>query len=166
MRGNPVTNLVRIFAGASALLFTILAIPTSAQVAPESHAGRGFGPAYDAAHETILVGTIQEVVNEHVAGTPAGMHLLVAGLKGVVDAHVGSFLTEQKKDALHAGAQVLIVGVAVQLQDKEYFLARELRVGGRTVTIRNSRGCLVYPHADRIVKTDATAKIEGDEGSR
>jgi hypothetical protein len=112
MRRNRLTNLPRIFARLlSALSFTILAIPISAQVMPEYHVGRGFGPAYDAAKDCTLVGTIEEVVAENVAGNPAGMRLLVAGLKGIVDAHVGPFLTQQTKQRLHAGATILIVGV-------------------------------------------------------
>ena len=46
------------------LLFAILAVPLGATTAPDSRAGRGFGPAYDAVHETILSGTIQEVVTD------------------------------------------------------------------------------------------------------
>ena len=46
--------------------------------APESRAGQGFGPAYDLAHETTLAGTIQGVVTRPEAGSPAGMHLLIA----------------------------------------------------------------------------------------
>jgi hypothetical protein len=166
MRHNRLTNLLQIFGAVSALSLTILAIPTRAQVTSESQVGRGFGPVYDSAHETTLIGIIQELVAEHVPGSPGGMHLLVASQNGAVDAHVGPFLSQQTKEALQAGTQVLIVGVAVQQQDKGLFLARELNVGGHTVTIRNRRGCLVYPRVDQTVKTDATTKTEQDGGAR
>ena len=166
MRRNRLTIRPRIFAGLLSTLLAISAIPLGALVAPETHAGRGLAPAYDATHETTLVGTIQEVLNEHVAGNRAGMHLLVACPQGVVDTHLGPFLTPQTKDALHTGALVQIVGATMQLEDKEYFLARELSVGGRTFTIRNRRGPLVYPHGDRGAKNNAIAQAEGDGGGR
>ena len=167
MKCNRITNPVPILAGLlTGLLCAVLAIPAGAQATSESHVGRGLGPVYDAAHETTLIGTIQEVVTKHVAGSPAGMHLLVAGLEGVVDVHVGPFLSQETKDALHTGTPVQIVGAMTQLQDKDYFLAREVSVGGRTITIRSARGFLVYPHADRVVKTRATVKAEDNGGAR
>ena len=166
MRHNRLTNFLQILGAVSSLSLTILAIPTKAQVTSESRVGRGFGPVYDSAHEATLIGVIQELVAEHVPGSPAGMHLLVASPSGVVDAHVGPFLSQQTKEALQAGAQVFIVGVLVQQQGKGLFLARELNVGGHTVTIRNRRGCLVYPRVDHTVKTDATTNTEQGGGAR
>ena len=167
MKCNRITNPVPILAGLlTGLLCAVLAIPACAQAAPESYVGRGFGTVYDATHETTLIGTIQEVVTRHVAGSPAGMHLLVAGLEGVVDVHVGSVLSKETKDALHTGTPVQIVGSTMRLHNKKYFLARELSVGGRTITIRNARGFLVYPHADRVVKTRTAVKAEENGGTR
>jgi hypothetical protein len=167
MKCSRVTKHVPILAGLlTALLFAVLAMPLGAQEAPESHARRGFGPAYDAAHETTLIGTVQEVVTKHVAGSPAGMHLLVAGPEGVVDVHVGPFLTQETKDALHTGTPVQIVGSMMQLHDKGFFLARELSIGGRTITIRSARGFLVYPHADGVVRTRAAMRAEENGGAR
>jgi len=168
MKCSRITNPVPILAGLlTGLLFAVaLALPAGAQAAPKSHAGRGFGPVYDAAHETTVIGTVQEVVTKHSPGSPAGMHLLVTGLEGVVDVHVGPFLTKETKEALHTGTPVQIVGAMTQLHGKKYLLAREVGVGGRTITIRSARGFLVYPHAERVVKTRATAKAEENGGTR
>jgi hypothetical protein len=161
MKCSRITHPVPMLAGLlTGLICALLAIPLGAQ-APESHAGRGFGPAYDAAHEKTLIGTVQEVVTQHVAGTPAGMHLLVTGPEGVVDVHVGPFLTKETKEALHTGTPVQIVGADVLLHDRQYFLARELGIGGRTITIRSTRGFLVYPHSNRVVGTHAKAEENG-----
>jgi hypothetical protein len=116
MRHNRLTNLRRIFAGLSVLSLTILAIPMSAPGAPESPAELGFRPAYAAARESTLVGTIQELVTEDATGSPAGMHLLVTGLKGVGDVQVGPFVRQMRRQALEAGAPVLFVGVGEQQQ--------------------------------------------------
>jgi xanthosine utilization system XapX-like protein len=149
MSRNFLTKPTRTIAGLlTGLLFAILAIPLAATTAPESR-GRGFGPAYDAAHETTLNGTIQEVVTKRVAGSPVGMHLLVAGPEGVVDAHVGPYLTKDTQEALHAGLPVQIVGAVEQLQGKSILLARQLIFGGRTVTVRSENGFLMRAHASR-----------------
>jgi hypothetical protein len=131
------------------LLLAILAVPLGAQLAPETRATRAVGPVYDAAHEITLNGTIQEVVTKRVAGSPVGMHLLVAGPEGVVDAHVGPYLTKDTQEALHAGLPVQIVGAVEQLHGKSILLARQLIFGGRTVTVRNENGFLVRAHGPR-----------------
>jgi len=131
------------------LLLAILAVPLGAQLAPETRATRAVGPVYDAAHEITLNGTIKEVVTKRVAGSPVGMHLLVAGPEGVVDAHVGPYLTKDTQEALHAGLPVQIVGAVEQLQGKSILLARQLIFGGRTVTVRSENGFLMRAHASR-----------------
>jgi hypothetical protein len=140
----------RLTAGVLAgLLLAILAVPLVAQPPAETQAGRGFGPVYDAAHETTLNGTIEKVVTQHTAGSPAGMHLLVAGPHGVVDAHVGPFLTKETKQALQEGTPVRIVGAMTSLHGKDYLLARLLTVGDRTVKVRSERGLLAPMPAAR-----------------
>ncbi|HEY1677055.1 MAG TPA: hypothetical protein VGG04_05065, partial [Candidatus Sulfotelmatobacter sp.] len=69
----------------------VAAIPAGAQSAAASPA-RGPIPIYDAAHETTINGTVQQVVTKRTPGSPAGMHLIVTGATGTVDAHVGPFL--------------------------------------------------------------------------
>ncbi len=167
MRRGRVANARGMFACLLAsLLLALLAVPLRAQTAPESHAGRGFGPAYDAAHETTLIGTVQQVVTRHEAGTPAGTHLLVLGPQGVVNVHVGPFLSSEAKDALHSGTPVQIVGATIQLRDKQYFLAREVNVGALNITIRSPRGFLVHPHGERNVKGRTAPQPETNGGAR
>ena len=162
---NPIRRTASLLAG---LLLAISVVPAAAQVAAESHLGRGFGPVYDGAHEITLSGTIQEVVTTHVAGSPAGIHLLVAGPQGVVDAHVGPFLSKETKESLHAGMPVRIVGAMSSVAEKSYLLARELTVGGSTVTVRTERGLLLpmqTPRAQRG-RTEKRSPLELDAGAR
>ena len=151
MRRNRSTKPTQLTAGllAGLLLLAILAVPLGAQLAPETRATRAVGPVYDAAHEITLNGTIQEVVTKRTAGSPVGMHLLVAGPEGVVDAHVGPYLTKDTQEALHAGLPVQIVGAVEQLHGKSILLARQLIFGGRTVTVRNENGFLVRARGPR-----------------
>lgn len=167
MSRNCPTKNTRAIAGLlTGLLFAILAVPLGAQTAPQSRAARGFGPAYDAAHETILHGSIQEVVTKHAIGSPAGMHLLVAGPQGIVDTHVGPFLSKETKEALQKGTPVWIVGATLSLHGKEYFLARQLNVNGHTVTIRSTRGLLLHPDDGRTAKIGKAAQVELNGGAR
>jgi hypothetical protein len=144
----------------SGLLFAILTVPLGAQSAPESRARQGFGPAYDIAHETTLVGTIQSVVTKPEAGSPAGVHLLIAGPQGVVDTPVGSFLSKETIAGLQAGVPVQIIGATLSLHGKDYFLARQLSVGSRTVTVRSERGFLMHEHSSRVASTKSETKSE------
>lgn len=123
-------------------LVAMAAAPLSAQER-ESHPGRGFNAPYDAAHEITVNGTVKEIVTRHALGTAPGMHLLVSGADGVVDAHVGSFLTEETRAALHEGLPVQIVGAMQELHGKQFLLARQITFGGRMVTVRSRTGFLV-----------------------
>jgi hypothetical protein len=150
MRRNRLTKPIRMIAGLlTGLIIAILAVPLSAQPVAKAQPGRGFGPAYDAAHETILKGTIQEVVTKHTVGSPAGMHLLVAGPHGVVDAHVGPFLSKETKESLRAGMPVQIVGAMSAVRGRNYLLVRTVNVAGRTVTVRGQHGALVRAQSTR-----------------
>jgi hypothetical protein len=143
MRRTRLTKPIRMIAGLLAgLLFAILAVPLGAQPAGETHVAQGFGVTYDRAHEITLSGDVQQVVTRHVVGAPGGMHLLVAGPNGLVDAHIGPFMSKETKDALHTGTPVQIVGAMATLNGRNYLMARELTVGGTTITVRSEHGFL------------------------
>jgi hypothetical protein len=143
MRRTRLTKTTPVIAGLLiGLLFAILAVPLGAQPASETHAAQGFGVTYDRAHEITLTGNVEQVVTRHVVGSPAGMHLLVASHEGLVDAHVGPFLSKEIKEALHTGTPVQIVGAMATLNGRNYLLARELTVGGTTITVRSEHGFL------------------------
>jgi hypothetical protein len=160
MKHFRITKPTQLIAGLlSGLLFATMAVPLGAQPASESRPGRGFGPVYDAAHETTINGTIREVVTKHALGSPAGMHLLVAGPEGVVDAHVGPFPSKDTLEALHTGLPIQIVGAMERLHGRQYLLARQLIFGGRTVTIRSRAGFLLRAANSRHATSPRALKI-------
>lgn len=168
MRRRQLKCLLRRLMGApSVLLVAILGIPLGAQVAPQPPAGRVVAPAYDAAHETTLTGTIQGVVAKHEKGSAPGMHLMIAGSQGVVDAHLGPYLDSDTRTALREGTLVQIVGAMETSRGKNVLLARQLVFSGRTVNIRNAQGFLIRAQAGRALspKTDKTAETESKGGS-
>jgi hypothetical protein len=151
-----------------ALLFAIFTIQLGAQPASETRPGHGIGPVYDAAHEITVHGTIQTVVTKHTAGSPGGMHLMVMGSEGVVDAHVGPFLSKNVRAALHEGAPVQIVGAMTTLRGKNYLLARTLTIGNRTVAVRSEHGLLAPMGSTqkRRARSERKSPVEVNGGAR
>lgn len=159
MRRTCLKKPVRMLAGLlTGLLFAIIPLQPSAQTVAVQHPS-SFG--YDKAHEITVNGTVQEVITKRVPGSPIGMHLLVAGQDGVVDAHVGPYLSKDVQEALHMGLPVQIVGANEEVHGKQCLLARQLIFGGRMVTVRNENGLLVRvrgPRAARSRPVDNNAK--------
>ena len=120
------------------LAMLMLAAPLGAQ--PAATSGRGTIAPYDLAHEVTVNGTIAAVVTKHTMGSPAGMHLLITGAQGTVDAHVGFIRSKSERAALHTGLPIQIIGAVKVLNGKQYLLARELKYGGRTIAVRSKTG--------------------------
>jgi hypothetical protein len=144
------------------LLFALFTLQSIAQTAPDSRAPRPLSFGYDKAHEITLNGVVQDVISERVPGSPVGTHLLIAASQGVVDAHLGAFLSPDTRDALHAGESVEIVGAVTRINGKDYLLARQLILDGRTIMIRTQRGFLVHSLPLRA----STSQTETNGGAR
>jgi hypothetical protein len=142
------------------LFFTILTLGPSAQAASRSTAPG----SYDRTHEVTLNGTVQAVISERTSGHPVGLHLLVASLQGVVDAHLGPYLTKETQEALRSGQPVQIVGATEKIRGRNYLLVRQLIFAGRTVTVRSERGFLLraQPLArPKTAKTTTQVELTG-----
>ena len=141
------------------VLMACLAAPVTA--ATESQPARGVVGQYDAAHEMTINGTVQQVITKHTVGSPAGMHLMISGTNGMVDAHVGPFLGKGITEALHVGLPLQVVGAMETIRGKRYLMARELVYGGQTITVRNNKGILL-----RIPQSSASPRHQRIERSR
>lgn len=149
----------------AAMVTISLAISVNAQPA-DSEAQRTTR-GYDKVHEITLNGTIQEVVREAPAGTPVGVHVMVAGPDGLVDAHLGPYLTNDTLEAMQAGTPVQIVGAMETLQGEPVLLARQVIFSGRLVTVRSVNGFLVRTHALRAHSGGfAAQKTQSNGGAR
>jgi hypothetical protein len=139
-------NTIRLFTGLlTGLLFAICTLQPSAQSAPDSAAVRPSSLGYDKAHEITINGNVQQVVVKYDAGSPFGVHLLVADAKGTVDAHLGQYLAGETQDSLHSGTPVQIVGAMETIHGKNYLLVRQLIFSGRLITVRSQNGFLLHP---------------------
>jgi len=129
----------------SSLILLMAAIPVNAQAAEESAPRRAGMLAYDRAHEITVDGTIEKVLAKAVPGTPGGMHIVVTGPKGTLDAHLGPYLNKETKKALEAGTPVQMVGAMERLKNGNILLVRQLIFSGRQVTVRSANGFLIHP---------------------
>ena len=111
---------------------------------PSTATSTGWNSANSSAGEIKVLGTIRQVVSNHEAGGPAGIHILIDGPLGSFDASLGSFLPGEVRQALSNGTPVEITGIVRSANGKDYLLVRQLNVAGHQVTIRNANGFLVH----------------------
>lgn len=128
---------------AAYMFLAVLSAHASATEEPSS--GRGLGFVYDPAREVTFVGTVQQFVTHHTAGSPMGLHVLISTSGKTVDAHIGALLSKQVQATLQVGELVQVVGVHENVHGKDVLLARQLIYGGRQVIVRNERGFFVHP---------------------
>ena len=146
------------------VLLAFFALPVGAQPVDETHPAPSRMIIYDSAHEVTINGTVKSVLAKHVAGSPAGMHLLVTGAQGTVDAHVGPFIPKTIRQALHMGLPLEVVGSMTTVRGKQFLLVRQLIYGGQTITVRNSHGFLLAParsSLDPSPKTNSKLTLNG-----
>jgi hypothetical protein len=107
--------------------------------------GQGKGmPKYDPATEITIKGTVEEVKEQSCptcGRNQTGTHLIVRSDAGTFDAHLGptSFLAKNKF-SFAKGDQVEIIGSKVKMDGADALLAREVKKGGKTLTLRNAQG--------------------------
>src|SRR5271155_346541 len=125
--------LIAIFISVAPAVFA--QTPTTATAAP------AVPRMYDTSKETVVSGTISEVVARPKAGLPLGLHLMVSTAQGVVDVHLGPYygrIAAQK--GLVAGASIQVTGVTSRFAAGDVFLARTVTAGNQTLVIRNRNG--------------------------
>ncbi|MGA8270162.1 MAG: hypothetical protein WB919_01305 [Candidatus Sulfotelmatobacter sp.] len=139
MRGF--TKSIRMVAGLlTGLLFATLAVPLGAQPARPSH------PFYDISKEVTLSGTVSDVLAKAAPGTLPGPHLLFATSSGNVDASLGAFALQGKNPlSVAPGQEVAVTGIMKTIKNKGVFVARTVKVAGKTYQLRNQHGVPMSP---------------------
>jgi len=96
--------------------------------------------AYDVTRESVVQGTVISYTAAS-AVAPIGPHAKVQTAAGVVDVHLGNAqLLKQNDVFLASGDAVSIVGETMNFASSPVFVARVLRKGSQTVTLRNLNG--------------------------
>ncbi len=104
--------------------------------------GRGSAvPNYDPATEGTFKGAVEQVKEvDHAGYRGKGLHVMLKTTEGTFDVHLGpaSFVT--KEITVAAGDQLEVVGSKVKSDGVESIIARTVKKGDKTATLRNSRG--------------------------
>ena len=132
----------RIAGAIIAVLICLTAAPSIgyAQAPGRGRGGPGRGvPAYDPATELTIQGTVEEVSQ---LKTPAmGTHLTLKTDKENFDVRLGpsAFLTANKFE-FAKGDQIEVTGSKIKVAGADAILAREVKKGGQTLTLRDAKG--------------------------
>jgi hypothetical protein len=103
---------------------------------------RGGMPRYDTATEATYKGTVEEIRQHDRAGMAGtGTHLIVKSGDQTLDVHLGpaDFLAAQQMTFAN-GDQIEVTGSKVKFDDAEAIIAREVKKGDKTLTLRDSQG--------------------------
>ena len=125
----------------------VLALVCPVLAQPQSGGGRGMGPQlYNPQTVTTVAGQVESLENLPPMGPGGGrgmMHL-TASLKtdqGSITIHLGpAWYLEQQQLALKIGDALEVTGSKVTLNQKPTIIAKELRVNGKTLKLRDEQG--------------------------
>jgi hypothetical protein len=124
----------------------LLAGPVSVVMAQTPGTGRGSSPMYDVKTETTIKGTVESVETVTGAGgrgrrALGGTHLTVKTEKETLEVHVGptAYLTE-KEITLATGDTLEILGSRVAIDKESVVIARQIKKGDNTWTLRDASG--------------------------
>jgi hypothetical protein len=104
-------------------------------------------PAYDAATEVTLKGSVEAVKATGRMEGRGGTHLTIKTEKETIDVRVGPtwFLAEHKMSFVK-GDKVEVTGSHVKFGTEEVVLAREIKKGDQTLPLRDKQGMPVWSH--------------------
>ena len=99
-------------------------------------------PAYNAASEVALQGTVEDVTNFYCpVNGDEGTHLTIATSQGNVQVHVApSRFLSGKQWQFFRGDEVEVVGTPIVFQGHQALIARTIFRGTQTVALRTAKG--------------------------
>ncbi len=136
-----------VFAALAILVAGWPVLPTQAQAPPGPPKGV---PMYNTATETTVTGTV-EAVNQ-VAGRKgmAGTHLTLKTERETLDVHAGpSWFLAEKQMEFAKGDSIEVTGSRAKIGETETLIAREIKKGDKTLTLRNAQGIPVWSRGRR-----------------
>ncbi len=122
-----------------AVLVALVALPALAQKAPGGPRGM---PRYDPKTEVTLKGAVEEVkAYPSRRGWHTGEHVTLKTDSGNVDVHLGPGDYWKKNGfELAKGDSLEVTGSRTRVDDTDVLLAREIKKGDKTVTLRDAQG--------------------------
>lgn len=98
-------------------------------------------PAYNAATETTINGTIEAVNQVNGRHGWSGTHVTLKTGSELIDVHLGpSWFLAEKKMALAKGDEIEVIGSRVKYNGAHAIIARQLKKGEQSVALRDAQG--------------------------
>jgi hypothetical protein len=124
------------------LMMGVMLSLSALTVMAQRGAGQGGGGQYNPATEITLRGTVEEV--KQIPGPRGGLggtHLMLKTDKETLDVHLGptTFL-EKEKSTFAKGDEIQVIGSRVKIEGADALIAREVKKGDKTLTLRNEKG--------------------------
>jgi hypothetical protein len=124
-----------------------MALLVAASVRAQPQGRGGGGPRYDVSTEATVTGAVESVerIEASLGGRGrrglSGTHLTLRTATEAVEVHLGptTFLAE-KNVAISKGDTLTITGSRVAVDGERVFIAREVKKGGTTWTLRDAAG--------------------------
>jgi len=129
------------------IILTVAVSACTASLAfSQMRGGMGMDPGranrmYNPATEVTLKGVVEEVKTISGPWGWGGTHLTLKTESGTFDVHLGpSTYLKEKGFKFVKGKQLEVTGSKVKYQNQEATIAREVKMGGKTLTLRNAQG--------------------------
>jgi hypothetical protein len=127
------------FTAASGLLVSWMALPSSAQMHHMAW------PIYNTATEVTLKGSVEAVTQVKGPQSWGSTHVSLKTDKETINVHVGpSWFVAENKMSFAKGDQIEVIGSRVKFGETDALIAREIKKGGETLTLRNAQGFPVW----------------------
>jgi hypothetical protein len=98
-------------------------------------------PIYNPKTETTFSGVVQEVKEVPGPGRSSGTHLVVKGKEATREVHVGpTWYLQQNGISFSKGEHIEVTGSQVKYEGSDVIIAREIKAGDKTITLRNDQG--------------------------
>jgi hypothetical protein len=135
---------------AVAALTAVWAAPPLSGQTPARSGSPAAVPRYDTSTEATLKGSVEAV--KQISGPKGwgGTHVTLKTEKETIDVHVGpSWYLAQKQINFAKGEQIEVIGSRVKFGDSDALIAREIKKGEQTLTLRNAQGIPLWSRGRR-----------------
>jgi hypothetical protein len=133
-------------------LLAAMVIACALPLASSQGMGGGMGGArmYNPATETTVNGTVEKVATISGRSGWSGTHLDLKTDSGIVDVHLGpSAYLSSKGFQFANNDQLEVTGSKVMYQGHPAIIAREVKMGGKVLTLRNAQGIPEWSRGQR-----------------
>lgn len=124
-----------------AFVASLAVVTAIAFAAPAAFCQRPGRLMYNPSTETTVSGTVEQVRTMHYGGGWGGTHLDLKTEQGMFDVHLGpSAYIASTGFKFAKGDQIEVTGSKVKFEGHDAIIAREVKAGGKTLTLRDVHG--------------------------